>query len=48
MTLELGDHIWYWNGNISFDKNIPRALWFPGSNPNDPNDYQGHGKEIYN
>lgn len=48
MTLELGDHVWYWNGNISLDQNIPRALWFPGSNPHDPNDYQGHGKEIYN
>ncbi|KAB2364576.1 hypothetical protein [Bacillus thuringiensis] len=48
MTLELGDHVWYWNGNISLDQNIPRALWFPGSNPHDLNDYQGHGKEIYN
>jgi hypothetical protein len=48
MTLELGDHVWYWNGNISLDKNIPRAQWFPGSNPYDPNDYQGHGREIYN
>lgn len=48
MTLELGDHVWYWSSNISFDKNIPRAQWFPGSNPNDPNDYQGNGKEIYN
>ncbi|MGJ4893232.1 peptidoglycan DD-metalloendopeptidase family protein [Bradyrhizobium sp. HKCCYLRH3099] len=48
MPLELGDHVWFWNGNISFDKNIPRAQWFPGSNPSDPNDYLGHGKEIYN
>lgn len=48
MTLELGDHVWYWRGRISQDKNIPRALWFPGSNPNDPNDYLGHGKEIFN
>ena len=47
MTLELGDHVWYWNGKISLDQNIPRAQWFPGSNPDDPNDYQGHGKEIY-
>jgi hypothetical protein len=47
MTLELGDHVWYWNGNISLDKNIPRAQWFPGSNPSDPNVYQGHGTEIY-
>jgi murein DD-endopeptidase MepM/ murein hydrolase activator NlpD len=48
MPLELGDHIWYWNGYISLDQNIPRALWFPGSNPNDPNDYGGHGREIKN
>ena len=48
MTLELGDHVWHWNGNISFDKNIPRAQWFPGSSPNDANDYQGHGREIHN
>ena len=25
MTLELGDHVWHWNGNISQDKNIPRG-----------------------
>jgi hypothetical protein len=39
MPLELGDHVWYWNGRISFGQNIPRAEWFPGSNPNDPTDY---------
>jgi murein DD-endopeptidase MepM/ murein hydrolase activator NlpD len=48
MTLELGDHVWYWNGNLSLEKDIPRAEWFPGSNPTDPTDYQGHGREIYN
>lgn len=48
MTRELGDHVWYWNHRISFDQNIPRSQWFPGSNPADPNDYQGHGKEIFN
>ncbi|MFG1953483.1 peptidoglycan DD-metalloendopeptidase family protein [Micromonospora sp. NPDC048830] len=48
MGLELGDHVWYWNHRISFDQNIPRAQWFPGSDPHDPNDYQGHGKEICN
>jgi murein DD-endopeptidase MepM/ murein hydrolase activator NlpD len=48
MPLELGDHVWYWNHNISFDQNIPRAQWFEGSNPQDPNDYRGHGKEIFN
>jgi hypothetical protein len=47
MTLELGDHVWYWNGNMSLDQNIPRAQWFPGSNPGDQNDYRGHGIEIY-
>lgn len=46
MALELGDHVWYWNGNISLDRNIPRAQWFPESNPNDPNDYAGNGKDI--
>lgn len=48
MALELGDHVWYWNHRISFAQNIPRAEWFPGSNPSIPTDYQGHGKEIYN
>jgi hypothetical protein len=28
-----GDHVWYYNGQISTDKNVPRASWFPGSNP---------------
>ncbi len=48
MTLELGDHVWYWNGKISFNQDIPRAEWFPNSNPHVPTDYQGHGSEIYN
>jgi murein DD-endopeptidase MepM/ murein hydrolase activator NlpD len=48
MALELGDHVWYWNHRISTNQNIPRSQWFPGSNPQDPTDYQGHGKEIYN
>lgn len=42
-----GDHLWYYNGQISTDKNVPRAAWFPGSNPADPNDYQNHGVEIF-
>lgn len=46
MSLELGDHLWYWNGRISWDLDIPRAQWFPGSTG--PTDYLGHGKEIYN
>ena len=51
MTLELGDHVWYWNHNLSFETDIPRQEWFgdiPGFNPNDPTDYRGHGKEIFN
>src|SRR5688572_9611911 len=48
MALELGDHVWYWNHRISLAPNIPRAEWFPGSNPHDPSDFQGHGREIYN
>jgi hypothetical protein len=47
MTLELGDHVWHWNGNISLGQNVPRAQWFPGSNPLDQNDYGGHGLEIF-
>lgn len=46
MSLELGDHLWYWNGRISWDLDIPCAQWFPGSTG--PTDYLGHGKEIYN
>ncbi|MBN8468061.1 hypothetical protein JYJ95_16190 [Corallococcus exiguus] len=48
MALESGDHVWYWNGRTSQNKDIPRAEWFPDSNPNDPNDYQGNGADIYN
>jgi hypothetical protein len=42
-----GDHVWYYNGKISTDKNVPRTTWFPNSNPNDPNDYESHGGEIW-
>ncbi len=48
MSLEPGDHVWYWNGNVSTNTSVPRSDWFPGSNPGDPNDYQGHGVEIFN
>jgi hypothetical protein len=48
MSLEPGDHVWYWNGNLSRDLDIPRASWFPGSNPHDRTDYLGNGKDIYN
>ncbi|WP_328399538.1 hypothetical protein [Nocardia sp. NBC_00403] len=47
MTVELGDHAWYFDGMISMDKNIPRAQWFPDSNPAVPTDYQEHGMEIF-
>jgi hypothetical protein len=45
-----GDHVWYFNGQISTDLDIPRLSpgWFPEANPADPTDYQGHGKEIFN
>jgi hypothetical protein len=54
MALDAGDHIWYWTGSgisdeqVSTDQNIPRLTWFPGASPTDPNDYQGHGVDIYN
>ncbi|WP_052914277.1 hemopexin repeat-containing protein [Protofrankia coriariae] len=41
-----GDHVWYYNGQISTDRDIPRAVWFPGSQS--PTDYLGHGDEIFN
>jgi hypothetical protein len=47
MTLEFGDHIWYWSGKTSLSQNIPRHEWFPDSNAADPNDYSGHGSEIF-
>lgn len=43
-----GDHVWYWNGNLSTAQDIPRSVWFPGSNPAVPTDYLGHGGEIHN
>jgi hypothetical protein len=46
MALEPGDHVWYWNGNISQAMNIPQSSWFPGFQG--PIDYLGHGEEIYN
>jgi hypothetical protein len=48
MTLEPGDHVWYWEatGQVSSGLNIPQAEWFPGFQG--PTDYLGHGKEIYN
>jgi hypothetical protein len=46
MSLEPGDHVWYWNGEISQDLNIPQASWFPGFSG--PTDYLGHGEEIFN
>jgi len=58
MALELGDHIWYYDGQgndnaipgeqTSTDKNVPRTQWFPNANPNDPNDYGDNGTHIFN
>jgi hypothetical protein len=47
MTLEAGDHLWYWNGRVSQDTEIPRTSWFPGCDPHDRTDYLGNGKDIY-
>lgn len=47
-TLEPGDALWYWNGQVSRTRDIPRAQWFPGSNPADATDYLGNGTDIYN
>jgi hypothetical protein len=47
MALEPGDHVWYWNGLVSQDTDIPRMTWFPDASPNDRTDYQGNGKDIY-
>ena len=44
--LEAGDHVWYFNGQISTATDIPRSNWFPGSTS--ATDYLGHGKEIFN
>jgi hypothetical protein len=41
-----GDHVWYYDGQVSTDLGIPRATWFPGSTG--PTDYLGHGDEIFN
>lgn len=46
MTLEPGDHVWYWNGQVSQELGIPQAAWFRGFQG--PTDYLGHGKEIFN
>lgn len=46
MALEIGDHVWFWNGLTSQDLNIPQAAWFPGFHGE--NDYLGNGKDIYN
>jgi hypothetical protein len=46
MSLEAGDHVWYWNGNVSQELSIPQSSWFPGFQG--PTDYLGHGEEIFN
>ena len=42
MTLEPGDHVWYWNGQVSQELGIPQAAWFRGFQG--PTDYLGHGR----
>jgi hypothetical protein len=50
MTLEIGDHVWYWYDatndveHTSTDPDLPRLEWFPTSQ--NKTDYLGHGKEI--
>jgi hypothetical protein len=57
--LEPGDHVWYWQGNVSMGQGIPRLDkklkdgtirkgWFPNASPAKTSDYQDHGGEIYN
>ncbi len=46
MTLEPGDHVWYWDGLVSQELGIPQESWFPGFHG--PTDYLGHGEEIFN
>lgn len=46
MALEPGDHVWYWDGKISQDKDIPRLQWFPQSTG--PTDYMHNGERIFN
>jgi len=36
--------VWEWNGKVSRDDNIPQQAWFSTTAPND---YGGHGKEIF-
>jgi hypothetical protein len=43
-----GDHVWYYDHQISTGLDIPRQAWFDGSDPAVPTDYQGHGDEIFN
>jgi hypothetical protein len=45
-ALQPGDHVWYYNGQISTDLDIPRQAWFEGSA--NPTDFKGHGDEIFN
>jgi hypothetical protein len=41
-----GDHVWYFNGQLSGEQDIPRLTWFPGST--NATDFKGHGDEIFN
>lgn len=42
--LNPGDHVWFWNNNISITKDIPQQSWFGTTSPND---FAGHGSEIF-
>ena len=46
VRLAPGDHVWYYDGQISTALDIPRGVWFPDSTG--PTDYLGHGDEIFN
>ncbi len=41
-----GDHVWYFNGQLSGEQDIPRLTWFPDSA--NATDFKGHGNEIFN
>lgn len=41
-----GDHVWYFDGQLSGEQEIPRLTWFPGSA--NATDFKGHGDKIFN
>ena len=44
-ALQPGDHVWYHDGRVSTDKNIPNSAWF--GTAAGTTDYGGHGSEIF-